>query len=155
MRHHSGKDPHAVALGDPGARPIPGDASGRASAALSRAPRVYGANVELWFIFFALLVAGLGLFAMFGYVRSETDKLELKHLLATEQYKRQIFELEGERDMATKKAKEAVEEAEESVEELKKKISELEDANEKLKTSLDKMRRDAHGPSDGATIRAV
>jgi len=97
--------------------------------------------VELWFIFFALLVAGLGLFAMFGYVRSETDKLELKHLLATEQYKRTIFELEGERDLAKKKAQEAFEEAEASVLEYKVKIAELEEANEKLKASLESVRR--------------
>jgi len=128
--------------------------------------------VELWFIFFALLVAGLGLFAMFGYVRSETDKLELKHLLSTEQYKRTIFELEGERDTANKKAQEAFEEvdekvkeavaaAEASIEALEARVHELEDTNEKLRTSLDKVRRDSGSREvpaaqpETTTIRAV
>lgn len=106
---------------------------------------VYPENVELWFIFFVLLVAGLGVFAMFGYVRNETDKMELKHLLATEQFKRQIMELEGERDSASKRADEAVAKAEERVEELTKQAEDLQDTIDKLQASLDKLRRDGSG----------
>jgi hypothetical protein len=104
---------------------------------------VYSQKVELWFIFFVLLVAGLGVFAMFGYVRNETDKLELKHLLATEQFKRQIMELEGERDSAKKRADEEVAKAEERVADLTKEAEDLQATIDKLQASLDKLRRDS------------
>jgi len=104
---------------------------------------VWSQNVELWFIFFVLLVAGLGVFAMFGYVRNETDKLELKHLLAAEQFKRQIMELEGERDSAKKRADEEVAKAEERVADLAKEAEDLQATIDKLQASLDKLRRDS------------
>ena len=108
--------------------------------------------MELWFVFFVLLVAGLGIFAMFGYVKSEADKLELKHMLEMEQVRRQIAEIEVERETAVQEANAAAEELTRQVEELTRQIASHEaeytalvEENDKLKASLELRRQD--GPA--------
>ena len=108
--------------------------------------------MELWFVFFVLLVAGLGIFAMFGYVKSEADKLELKHMLEMEQVRRQIAEIEVERETAVQEANAAAEELTRQVEELTRQIASQEaeytalvEENDKLKASLELRRQD--GPA--------
>ena len=105
--------------------------------------------MELWFVFFVLLVAGLGIFAMFGYVKGEADKMELKHMLEMEQFRRQVAEIEVERDAAIQEANAAAEELTRQIEELKREFSmteaeceALEEENHKLKASLEVLRQE-------------
>ena len=71
---------------------------------------------------------------MLGYTKTETEKLELKHLLATEQFRREISDLED---------KHASQEAQrqETIQELTRQVEALEEENGKLQASLDKLRK--------------
>ena len=89
---------------------------------------------------------------MFGYVKSEADKLELKHMLEMEQVRRQIAEIEVERETAVQEANAAAEELTRQVEELTRQIASHEaeytalvEENDKLKASLELRRQD--GPA--------
>lgn len=86
--------------------------------------------MELWFVFMVVLVAGLGIFAMLGYVKNETDKMELKHLLVSEQFRRQIAELEGERNAEAT-----------SVAELTRRLEALQEENDRLHARVENLRR--------------
>ena len=71
---------------------------------------------------------------MLGYTKTETEKLELKHLLATEQFRREISDLED---------KHASQEAQrqETIQELTRQVEALEEESGKLQASLDKLRK--------------
>ena len=90
--------------------------------------------MEMWALALVLLIAALGVLGMLGYTKNETEKLELKHLLATEQFRREISDLED---------KHASEEAErqETIQELTDQVTALEEENGKLQASLDKLRK--------------
>ena len=90
--------------------------------------------MEIWALALVLLIAALGVLGMLGYTKTETEKLELKHLLATEQFRREISDLED---------KHASQEAQrqETVQELTRQVEALEEENGKLQASLDKLRK--------------
>ena len=90
--------------------------------------------MEIWALALVLLIAALGVLGMLGYTKTETEKLELKHLLATEQFRREISDLED---------KHASQEAqrEETIQELTRQVEALEEENGKLQASLDKLRK--------------
>ena len=52
--------------------------------------------MEIWIFFLVFIVAGLGLLAMLGYVKNETDRLELKHFMATAEFKREMVEVQAQ-----------------------------------------------------------
>ena len=90
--------------------------------------------MEIWALVLVLLIAALGVLGMLGYTKTETEKLELKHLLATEQFRREISDLED---------KHASQEAQrqETIQELTRQVEALEEENGKLQASLDKLRK--------------
>ena len=90
--------------------------------------------MEIWALALVLLIAALGVLGMLGYTKTETEKLELKHLLATEQFRREISDLED---------KQASQEAQrqETIQELTRQVEALEEENGKLQASLDKLRK--------------
>ena len=90
--------------------------------------------MEIWALALVLLIAALGVLGMLGYTKTETEKLELKHLLATEQFRREISDLED---------KHASQETQrqETIQELTKQVEALEEENGKLQASLDKLRK--------------
>ena len=90
--------------------------------------------MEMWALALVLLIAALGVLGMLGYTKNETEKLELKHLLATEQFRREISDLED---------KHSSEEAErqETIQELTDQVTALEEENGKLQASLDQLRK--------------
>lgn len=90
--------------------------------------------MEIWALALVLLIAALGVLGMLGYTKTETEKLELKHLLATEQFRREISDLED---------KHASQEAQrqETIQELTRQVEALEEENGKLQASLDKLRK--------------
>lgn len=90
--------------------------------------------MEIWALALVLLIAALGVLGMLGYTKTETEKLELKHLLATEQFRREISDLED---------KHASQEAQrqETIQELTRQVEVLEEENGKLQASLDKLRK--------------
>ena len=90
--------------------------------------------MEFWALALVLLIAALGVLGMLGYTKTETEKLELKHLLATEQFRREINDLED---------KHASQEAQrqETIQELTTQVEALEEENGKLQASLDKLRK--------------
>lgn len=71
---------------------------------------------------------------MLGYTKTETEKLELKHLLATEQFRREINDLEDKHS-----SQEA--QRQETIQELTRQVEALEEENGKLQASLDKLRK--------------
>ena len=91
-------------------------------------------SMEMWALALVLLIAALGVLGMLGYTKNETEKLELKHLLATEQFRREISDLED---------KHAGEEAQrqETIQELTDQVTALEEEKGKLQASLDKLRK--------------
>ena len=94
----------------------------------------YTQIMEMWALALVLLIAALGVLGMLGYTKTETEKLELKHLLATEQFRREISDLED---------KHSSEEAErqETIQELTDQVTALEEENGKLQASLDQLRK--------------
>lgn len=90
--------------------------------------------MEIWALALVFLIAALGVLGMLGYTKTETEKLELKHLLATEQFRREISDLED---------KHASQEAQrqETIQELTGQVEALEEENGKLQASLDKLRK--------------
>ncbi len=103
----------------------------------------YDAAMEIWIIALIFIIAAFGILAMLGYVKNETDRLQLKHFLATAEYKREMDELE--------KAHAAKVESDRAViGELSSKVEQLEDDNGKLQSTVDKLRLDVatEAPSD-------
>ena len=90
--------------------------------------------MEIWALALVLLIAALGVLGMLGYTKTETEKLELKHLLATEQFRREISDLEDKH--ASHEAQ-----SQETVQELTRQVEALEEENGKLQASLDKLRK--------------
>ena len=87
--------------------------------------------MEIWALALVLLIAALGVLGMLGYTKTETEKLELKHLLATEQFRREISDLED---------KHASQEAQrqETIQELTRQVEALEEENKDLYVSCRK-----------------
>ncbi|OUV51659.1 MAG: hypothetical protein CL523_04405 [Actinomycetales bacterium] len=90
--------------------------------------------MEIWALALVLLIAALGVLGMLGYTKTETEKLELKHLLATEQFRREINDLEDKHS-----SQEA--QRQETIQELTRQVEALEEENGKLQASLDKLRK--------------
>lgn len=90
--------------------------------------------MEIWALALVLLIAALGVLGMLGYTKAETEKLELKHLLATEQFRREINDLEDKHS-----SQEA--QRQETIQELTGQVEALEEENGKLQASLDKLRK--------------
>jgi hypothetical protein len=92
--------------------------------------------MEIWIFFLVFIVAGLGLLAMLGYVKNETDRLELKHFMATAEFKREMVEVQAQHAIK-------VEQDRETIEGLNLRITDDEASNNrKLQSSLDKLRED-------------
>ncbi len=90
--------------------------------------------METWALVLVFLIAALGVLGMMGYTKNETEKLELKHMLATEQFRREIS------DLADKHSSEEAQ-RQETIQELTAQVEALEEENGKLQTSLDKLRK--------------
>ena len=88
------------------------------------------------------IVAGLGLLAMLGYVKNETDRLELKHFMATAEFKREMVEVQYQHATKVEQDRETIEELNLRIAELNIQIDEEATANRKLQSSLDKLRDD-------------
>ena len=98
--------------------------------------------MEIWIFFLVFIVAGLGLLAMLGYVKNETDRLELKHFMATAEFKREMVEVQSQHATKVEQDRETIEELNLRVAELNIQIDEEATANRKLQSSLDKLRDD-------------
>lgn len=110
-------------------------------------PGRYYEAMEIWIIALIFIIAAFGILAMLGYVKNETDRLQLKHFLATAEFKREIDELE--------KAHAARVEGDRLViGELNSKVDQLESDNSKLQSTVDKLRLDLATEAESTTLIA-
>lgn len=98
--------------------------------------------MEIWIFFLVFLVAALGILAMMGYVKNETERLELKHFLAMAEYKREMVEVQVQHSAKVEKDRETIEELNLRISELNIQIDEEAQTSRKLQSSMDKMRAD-------------
>jgi|TARA_B110000881_G_scaffold194414_1_gene188372 TolA-binding protein len=98
--------------------------------------------MEIWIFFLVFIVAGLGLLAMLGYVKNETDRLELKHFMATAEFKREMVEVQAQHAIKVEQDRETIEGLNLRITELNIQIDEEASNNRKLQSSLDKLRED-------------
>ena len=98
--------------------------------------------MEIWIFFLVFIVAGLGLLAMLGYVKNETDRLELKHFMATAEFKREMVEVQAEHAIKVEQDRETIEGLNLRITELNIQIDDEASTNRKLQSSLDKLRDD-------------
>ena len=98
--------------------------------------------MEIWIIALIFIIAAFGILAMLGYVKNETDRLQLKHFLATAEFKREMEELQKQHSFKVESDRLIIDELTAQVEELNAKVAELEGDNTRLQTSLDKVRLD-------------
>jgi hypothetical protein len=104
--------------------------------------------MEMWALLIVFLISSLGVLGMLGYTKNETEKLELKHLLASEQLRREMSEIEE--NFISEDAKKR-----ETIQELTAKIDELEEENAKLHTTLDKLRKQQAAQERREALSAV
>jgi type I site-specific restriction endonuclease len=104
--------------------------------------------MEMWALALVLLIAALGVLGMLGYTKNETEKLELKHMLATEQFRREMSELE---DKFSSEESERVD----TIKGLTLKVEELEHENEKIQASLERLRKQDEARASSAALSAV
>ena len=98
--------------------------------------------MEIWIIALIFIIAAFGILAMLGYVKNETDRLQLKHFLATAEFKREIEELQKQHSFKVESDRLIIDELTAQVAELEASVGELEAEKSKLQTSLDKVRLD-------------
>ncbi len=98
--------------------------------------------MEIWIFFLVFLVAALGILAMMGYVKNETERLELKHFMAMSESKREMVELQVQHSAKVEQDRETIEELNLRISELNIQIDEAATTNRKLQASLDKLRED-------------
>ena len=98
--------------------------------------------MEIWIFFLVFIVAGLGLLAMLGYVKNETDRLELKHFMATAEFKREMVEVQAQHAIKVEQDRETIEGLNLRITELNIQIDDEASTNRKLQSSLDKLRDD-------------
>jgi TolA-binding protein len=98
--------------------------------------------MEVWIFLLVFLVAALGILAMMGYVKNETERLELKHFMAMSDYKSEMMELQVQHSAKVEQDRETIEGLNLRIGELNIQIDEEATANRKLQASLDKLRAD-------------
>jgi TolA-binding protein len=98
--------------------------------------------MEIWIFFLVFLVAALGILAMMGYVKNETERLELKHFLEMAESKREVVELQVQHSAKVEQDRATIEELNLRISELNIQIDEAATTNRKLQASVDKLRED-------------
>jgi hypothetical protein len=98
--------------------------------------------MEVWIFVLVFLVAALGLLAMMGYVKNETERLELKHFLETAEFKREMVEVQVQHAAKIEHDREAIEALNLRISELNIQLDEEVTNSRKLQSSLDKLRSD-------------
>ncbi len=98
--------------------------------------------MEVWIFVLVFLVAALGLLAMMGYVKNETERLELKHFLETAEFKREMVEVQVQHAAKIEHDRETIEALNLRISELNVQLDEEVTNARKLQSSLDKLRAD-------------
>ena len=108
----------------------------------------YDQSMEMWALALVLLIAALGVLGMLGYTKNETEKLELKHLLATEQFRREISDLEDKHSSEETQRQE-------TIQELTDQVTALEEVYGKLQASLDKLRKQQAAREAASALESI
>ncbi len=98
--------------------------------------------MEVWIFVLVFLVAALGLLAMMGYVKNETERLELKHFMETAEFKREMVEVQVQHAAKLEQDRETIENLNLRISELNIQLDEEATNSRKLQSSLDKLRSD-------------
>jgi len=98
--------------------------------------------MEVWIFVLVFLVAALGLLAMMGYVKNETERLELKHFMETSEFKREMVEVQVQHAAKLEQDRETIENLNLRISELNIQLDEEVTNSRKLQSSLDKLRAD-------------
>jgi TolA-binding protein len=98
--------------------------------------------MEVWIFVLVFLVAALGLLAMMGYVKNETERLELKHFMETAEFKREMVEVQVQHAAKLEQDRETIENLNLRISELNIQLDEEATNSRKLQSSLDKLRAD-------------
>jgi TolA-binding protein len=98
--------------------------------------------MEVWIFVLVFLVAALGLLAMMGYVKNETERLELKHFMETAEFKREMVEVQVQHAAKIEQDRETIENLNSRISELNIQLDEEATNSRKLQSSLDKLRSD-------------
>jgi len=98
--------------------------------------------MEVWIFVLVFLVAALGLLAMMGYVKNETERLELKHFMETAEFKREMVEVQVQHAAKLEQDRETIENLNSRISELNIQLDEEATNSRKLQASLDKLRSD-------------
>ena len=98
--------------------------------------------MEVWIFVLVFLVAALGLLAMMGYVKNETERLELKHFMETAEFKREMVEVQVQLAAKLEQDRETIENLNLRISELNIQLDEEATNSRKLQSSLDKLRSD-------------
>ncbi len=98
--------------------------------------------MEVWIFVLVFLVAALGLLAMMGYVKNETERLELKHFMETAEFKREMVEVQVQHAAKIEQDRETIENLNSRISELNIQLDEEATNARKFQSSLDKLRTD-------------